>query len=182
MRSEELACRREYALDTLSSLQKHFIDIYIQKPQCKLGYGSSPQCDSFQLGEIIRFLTRKGTITMESTISPTLDEPEPFNGSIYDILSQLRTCPSYQLESHAHCGLRSRLLPILDGLGIRRVAMCLECWSRGRAQESWLENPTQGNWELKKERMAVGCEEHMRAKSMFTASHRNWTPPVDIGR
>ena len=113
---------------------------------------------------------------MESTISPSLKEPEPFNGSIYDIISQLRTCPSYQLDSHAHCGLRSRLLPILDGLGIRRVALCLDCWKNGRAQESWLDSPAQGDWELKKERMAVGCEEHVRAKSMFTASNRNWTP------
>ena len=127
---------------------------------------------------MIRFLTRKGTITIGSTISPVLEDPEPFNGSIADILAQLRTCPSYQLESHAHCGLRSRLLPILDVLVIRRVAMCLDCWKKNRAQESWLENPMQGKWEFKKERMAVGCEEHRKAKSMFTASHRDWTPSV----
>lgn len=113
---------------------------------------------------------------MASTISPVLEDPEPFNGSICDILAQLRACPTYQLENHTHCGLRSRLLPILDRLMIRRVAMCLECWRKNRAQESWLENPTQGNWEFKMERMAYGCEEHRKAKAMITASHRDWTP------
>ncbi|MCJ1304805.1 hypothetical protein MMC08_007618, partial [Hypocenomyce scalaris] len=50
---EELAYRRACVLDTINSLQNHFLALYTSKQrQCKLGYDSSPQCDSFQLGEM----------------------------------------------------------------------------------------------------------------------------------
>lgn len=164
-------------MDTISSVQKHFLNLYIKKPQCRLGYGSSPQCDSFQLGEMLRFLTRKGTILMESALSPSFEEAESYTGSINDVIARLRECPSYQIdENHSHCGLRTRLLPILDRLDLGQVAMCLACWDEDRVNESWVESPGQESWEFRKRDRATGCQEHRDAKAMFTAGKRDWTP------
>lgn len=165
-------------LDTLTSIQKHFINLYIKKPQCRLGYGSSPACDSFQLGEMVKFLSRKGTITMGNTFGPAPEDLEPYDGSINDIISRLRVCTTYQLdENHTHCGLRTRLIPILNTLELRQAAICLPCWEVDRTEESWLDSPEQGRWTFTKQGLARGCEEHQKAKSMFTAETRDWTPP-----
>src|SRR5215469_6497984 len=60
---EELICRRSYLLETLESLQSHFLKLYSSTDrQCKLGYDTSPQCDSFQLGEMLRFFQRINTL------------------------------------------------------------------------------------------------------------------------
>lgn len=176
--TEELACRREYVLDTLSSVQKHFTNLYIKKPQCRLGYGSSLACDSFQLGEMIKFLSRKGTMTMESTFDPTPEELEPYNGNLSDIVTRLRECTSYQIdENHTHCGLRTRLIPILNSLELGQAAICLSCWEEDRVKESWLESPEGGRWVFNKQSLTKGCEEHRKAKALYTADRRDWTPP-----
>lgn len=48
---EELQTRRSYVLDAVLSLQDHLLSLYTSRSrQCKLGYDTSPQCDSFQLG------------------------------------------------------------------------------------------------------------------------------------
>ncbi|KAL1598915.1 hypothetical protein SLS60_008060 [Paraconiothyrium brasiliense] len=50
---DELIQRREYILETINSLQSHFLKLYTSgERQCKLGYDTSIQCDSFQLGEM----------------------------------------------------------------------------------------------------------------------------------
>jgi hypothetical protein len=54
---DEMIQRREYILETINSLQAHFLRLYTSgERQCKLGYDTSLQCDSFQLGEMVRFL------------------------------------------------------------------------------------------------------------------------------
>lgn len=180
VQTEELACRREYALYTLDSLQKHFINLYTSRqPQCKLGYGSSPQCDSYQLGEMIRFFSRKGLLRMDGAFAPAPEELEPYNGSLNDIIFKLKETPSYQIDTHhAHCGLRTRLIPILESLSpSRQVEMCLACWKNDKYHESWAENPTRGKCNF--ERMNVntrGCHMHRKAKTLYTAEERNWTP------
>lgn len=115
---------------------------------------------------------------MESTFGPAPEESEPFNGNINDIISRLRECTAYQIdENHTHCGLRTRLIPILNSLELGQAAICFSCWDADRMKESWLENPELGSWTYAKQSSARGCEEHRRAKLMFTAETRDWTPP-----
>ncbi|KAJ4291983.1 hypothetical protein N0V90_009881 [Kalmusia sp. IMI 367209] len=72
---DELIQRREYILETINSLQSHFLKLYTSgERQCKLGYDTSVQCDSFQLGEMVRFFTRLGTLRLQGTI---YDNTEP---------------------------------------------------------------------------------------------------------
>ena len=114
---------------------------------------------------------------MESALSLSFEEAESYTGSINDVIARLRECPSYQIdENHSHCGLRTRLLPILDRLDLGQVAMCLACWDEDRVKESWVESPGQESWEFRKRDRATGCQEHRDAKAMFTAGKRDWTP------
>ncbi|MCJ1454541.1 hypothetical protein MMC28_004894 [Mycoblastus sanguinarius] len=178
---EELICRRDYTLETINSIQKHFLSLYMSRqPQCRLGYGSSPQCDSFQLGEMVRFFGRKGTLRIESTFAPTPEDYEPYNGNVNDIISKLKESPSYQIDVyHQHCGLRSRLIPILEAISpLGQVGICLQCWGGNRGKESWLDNPKQGKWDFRKTTLARGCQEHQNAKAMYTAEERDWTPLI----
>ncbi len=115
---------------------------------------------------------------MESTFGPAPEELEPYNGNLNDIIARLRECTSYQIdENHTHCGLRTRLIPILNSLELGQAAICLQCWGGDRVGESWLETPQQGCWAFSKQGVARGCEEHRRAKALFTAESRDWTPP-----
>lgn len=163
-------------------MQTHFIELYASKKlQCKMGYDSSPQCDSFQLGEQIRFFTRKGTLQLQSTFSGKKD-PQPYTGDVHDLLVQLRECPAYQLDkNHSHCGLRSRIMPLLFSLWPEgQVGICLACWNRDMERESWLENPTGGKLRFHTSMLArrwESCEHHERAKAVYTADDIDWTPP-----
>lgn len=82
---------------------------------------------------MVKFLTKKGLLSLVpfQAVSPDDSEylwPEAYTGDIDNLIMLLRQCPSYQIDSyHAHCGLRTKLLPALDyikscmdtGLGIR---------------------------------------------------------------
>ncbi|KAL9607318.1 MAG: hypothetical protein Q9167_007760 [Letrouitia subvulpina] len=160
---EELYCRREYVLKTIASLQSHFIGLYSSKlPQCRMGYESSPQCDSFQLGEMVRFFTRKKTVNLQSTFIDSNDSQQTYKGNISDLVTELRECSSYQVDKHhTHCGLRARLLPQLDRVqNLMQAGICRHCWDIGR--DNWSDHPTGGKW-------------FPAAKMMFTADERDWT-------
>ncbi|KUJ21830.1 uncharacterized protein LY89DRAFT_681223 [Mollisia scopiformis] len=144
----ELTYRRTCVLRTIASIQTQYLIIYSSKErQCKLGYDSSASCDSFQLGEMVKFLTRKGLLSLVpfQAVSPEDPEyiwPEAYSGDIEYLIGVLRQCPSYQIDhNHGHCGLRTRLLPALDyikscidtGLGIK-----LNRSKTGPAFESWI--------------------------------------------
>lgn len=128
---------------------------------------------------MIRFLTRKGTINIRNAFVAT-EEPSTHLGDVHTILDRLRECPSYQLDkNHFHCGLRTRLLPLLNTLWPDgQAGVCLRCWNNNRAQESWLENPTRGKWVLQKaaSRRWEICKQHVIVKAMYTAEERDWTP------
>lgn len=181
---EELEYRRASVLDTINSVQDHFITLYTSKQrQCKLGYDSSPQCDSFQLGEMVRFFNRKGTLRLQGLLTYH-EEPQPCPGKISDVLAALRQCPSYQIDqNHTHCGLRTRLLPILDQLEkfYIEAGVCLRCWKSDRKAHSWSENPIGGEWRFRIThdfgRPGSTCRrDHATAQEMFTAEERQWTP------
>ncbi|KAL2075709.1 hypothetical protein VTL71DRAFT_652 [Oculimacula yallundae] len=157
----ELAFRRACVLRTIASIQDQWLQIYSSKDrQCKLGYDSSSSCDSFQLGEMIKFLTKKGLLSLVSfqAASPYDQDyswPEAYQGDIELLIGILRQCPTYQIDSnHGHCGLRNKLLPALDfirtcidtGLGIRLS----RSQTGGPVFESWIPPPIPNKSSTKK--------------------------------
>ena len=131
---------------------------------------------------MIRFFSRKATLRIESAFSPAPEELEPHNGNLEDIIAKLKECPSYQIDNnHAHCGLRTRLMSVLEGprppRPLLQVGICLECWKEDRSNESWLENPTGGMWKNAGDKFGGrGCGDHRYTKAMYTAVKRDWTP------
>ncbi|PMD21832.1 hypothetical protein NA56DRAFT_624790 [Hyaloscypha hepaticicola] len=149
----ECAYRRTCVLRTIASIQSQFLAIYSssRERQCKLGYDSSSSCDSFQLGEMVKFLTKKGLLSLVpfQSVSPEDSDyiwPEAYTGDVDYLINMLRQCPSYQIDhNHGRCGLRTKLLPALDfikscidsGLGIRITAS-----KNGPVFDSWIPPPT----------------------------------------
>ncbi|KAF2497201.1 hypothetical protein BU16DRAFT_508152 [Lophium mytilinum] len=199
---DEMITRREYILETINSLQAHFLKLYTSgERQCKLGYDSSIQCDSFQLGEMIRFFIRLGTLRLQGTIYDT-EAPPLYAGDIDRLLESLRQCSSYQIDrNHAHCGLRSRLLPLLDHIqnllcldaGSIDIGVCADCWNNNRAQYAWSEAKrpliwtrsrltsttkgpiSQGNRKERRVSQNSCLNRHLVVRDMFMAVERDWT-------
>jgi hypothetical protein len=200
---DELIQRREYVLETINSLQSHFLKLYTSgERQCKLGYDTSVQCDSFQLGEMVRFFCKIDTVRLQGKIYDNT-EPTYYLGDIDRLLSSLRQCSNYQVDSnHAHCGLRSRLLPLLDlvqnqlslDTGGLDVGICAECWATHRAEYAWqlAKRPVlwahprslTGNRMLTNGMARKGHQitpsncltRHAAVRDMFMARERDWTP------
>ena len=142
---DELRYRRECILDAISSVQRHFLRLYSSRErQCKLGYDSSAACDSFQLGQLLRFLMSKDLLFLVD-FSPSSLESVPDTTSTVDILellATLRQCPSYQVDKHhTNCGPRIRVEPVLDFiramLSASAVSVSLADWKRRREDVSW---------------------------------------------
>lgn len=144
----ELAHRRACVLRTISSLQMHFLALYTSRDlQCSLGYDSSQACDSFQLGEMIKFMTKKGLLSLVpfQAVSPDDQEyiwPDAYTGDIEQLIVLLRQFPEYQIDkNHTHCGIRVKVLPALryikdcmdTGLGIKTML-----WRSDRASQTWI--------------------------------------------
>ena len=175
---------------TISSLQSHFLDLYLSKQrQCKKGYESSPQCDSFQLGQMIRFFSKQGTLRLQSKIVD-FEDHQSYSGHLEELITSLRGCPEYQIdENHTHCGLRTRFLPPLEYVQIMlsNCGLCMRCWKHDRQRYSWLQSPTGGTWTFKSSRASADrrksyadCEaHHYIAKDMFTSDIKEWTPVID---
>lgn len=199
---DELVQRREYILETINSLQAHFLKLYTSgERQCKLGYDTSLQCDSFQLGEMVRFFHKIDTLRLQGKIYDN-QEPVYYLGDIDRLLSSLRQCSNYQVDSnHGHCGLRSRLLPLLDLLqnqlsletGSLDIGICADCWNHHRSSYAWslakrpvmwaqsrslTGNRTLANGFLRKghQRTPSSClNGHVLVRDMFMAVEKNWT-------
>ncbi|CAK7203285.1 hypothetical protein SEUCBS139899_006016 [Sporothrix eucalyptigena] len=151
----ELQFRRACIVNCIASVLRHFLALYTSrnKRQCKMGYESSAACDSFQLGEIIKFLFHKDLMFLHDFSSTTMSRgrgqqrisPADYAAvDINHILATLKQCPAYQLDKHhVNCGLRTRILPILEYiqtmLGAGAVALHRHEWTalhHGKA--SWL--------------------------------------------
>ncbi|TID18011.1 hypothetical protein E2P81_ATG10981 [Venturia nashicola] len=191
---DEMLSRREFVLDTLQSVLSHFLEIYSSgERQCKLGYDSSTQCDSFQLGEMVRFFTRTNMLRLQGTLSGS-DATESYSGDIERLLESLRKSQSYQLDrNHTHCGLRTRLVPMLDqvelyliGGKVIDVGICGECWQANRHRCAWKDVKRPVAWRPAaihtasgKARGVAGGEGclayHNKIRDMFTAVSRDWT-------
>lgn len=181
---DELAFRRDCILDTVQSLQAHFIDLYTSRErQCKLGYDSSAECDSFQLGQIIRFFLRTGTVEIRSTLLvPSEAELPTFDGDLFVLLESLRQVSEYQVDrNHNHCGIRTRIVPILDmiGLCLTHVGICGKCWSESRFEHAWADGKRPLLWRRQDMRIRVNNDSHREwhaaVRAMFTATDRDWS-------
>ncbi|KAF2219060.1 hypothetical protein BDZ85DRAFT_269276 [Elsinoe ampelina] len=137
---DELHARRIALLDTIQSIQSFFLAQYSSRMrQCRLGYDSSAACDSYQLGEAVKFFSRSGTFSLSGSLLPD-DDATPWEGDLLEILEKWKMCPEYQIDSnHHHCGIRTRLLPILERMerAIEDVGVCGDCWRDHRDEYAW---------------------------------------------
>jgi hypothetical protein len=147
---------------------------------------------------MIRFFLRIGTIRLQGTIYD-LEEPIPYAGDIGRLLESLRHVSSYQIDrNHAHCGLRVRIIPLLDLIekqlnvdtANHGIGLCSDCWFHHRKLSSWasakrpfLWTPSRllTNLALTSEknghrRTPSSClERHIVIRDMFMAAERDWT-------
>ncbi|KAH6666462.1 hypothetical protein F5X68DRAFT_160411 [Plectosphaerella plurivora] len=142
----ELQYRREAILNTIASIQRHFLALYSSRErQCQLGYDSSSACDSFQLGQMLKFFTSKDLVALVDFGPSSLETlPDSSTLDLEDLLAALRQCPNYQIDkNHTNCGLRTRLEPIVEYvqtmLSSAVVAVSYAEWKKNRAACSWLE-------------------------------------------
>lgn len=196
-RQGELQYRRECILDTIASAIRHFIGLYTsRKRQCKLGYDSSVACDSYQLGEMVRFLNSRGLLSFVDFSPRSLDRvPDLAVVDVTHILATLKHCPSYQIDkNHTNCGLRNRIIPIADFiqslLSSKVTAVRRHMWMSDRRSESWLA-AAEANDENNDGRVflftrAISGDPRLRhegamgadrlARDLFTATGWDWTP------
>lgn len=159
---EELHYRRTLILRALASILSHFLRLYSSRTrQCKLGYDSSSACDSYQLGEMVKFLTSKNLLFLVNFApSPRHDG----GGWVKDfaavdvgsIIATLKQTPGYQIDKHhTHCGLRTRILPILEYvramLGSSAVPLSLQGWRKDRKAATW-QRPPDGDGEHRRKK------------------------------
>ncbi|RFU80120.1 hypothetical protein TARUN_2083 [Trichoderma arundinaceum] len=196
---EELQYRRECVLNTIASVQRHFLNLYCSKErQCKLGYDSSAACDSFQLGQMLKFLISKNLLFLVD-FSPSSLEAVPDGAmiNIDELLATLKQCPSYQVDKHhTNCGLRIRIEPIIDYiramLSASGTSIAHADWKKRRSEVSWTilrdsrhsEDDGDGlNFVFTR---AVANDQRLRyegamytdrlSKNLFTATSWDWTP------
>lgn len=165
-------------------MQSYFLELYASgRRQCRLGYDSSPQCDSFQLGEMIRQFVRKGTLVLQSSIIET-ESPQAMYGSLKQPLYTLMEFPEYQVNSfHSHCGFRSVSRPALQLLSdlllvryLENLSICWQCWKKDKLGYSWLLSPTGGVWKYKADQSLHHAPHHTHwGKDLCTAERWEWT-------
>ncbi|KAJ9133542.1 Hydroxyproline-rich glycoprotein [Pleurostoma richardsiae] len=193
----ELQYRRECILNTVASVLHHFLSLYTSRTrQCKLGYDSSVACDSYQLGEMVKFLSNKELLFFVDFSPCSLESVKDYSTvEIGHILSVLKQCPSYQIDkNHTNCGLRTRILPILEYiqamLSSNSISIARSAWKNNRAETSWI--PVEdGDYRDAKEKVfrftrSLSGDQRLRyegamaadrmARQLFTASSWDWTP------
>ncbi|KAJ6120983.1 hypothetical protein N7523_005263 [Penicillium sp. IBT 18751x] len=101
--------------------------------QCRAGFGNGSQCDLFHLGQMTRFFALKsksiflGSTLIDPDFSLAEDEDDEQNGiaqstgyttppsNIISLFASLKQYPDYQIDtSHHGCGVRRRILPVLN--------------------------------------------------------------------
>lgn len=178
---EELAYRRDCILETIQSVQQHFLGLYTSRErQCKLGYDNSGQCDSFQLGEMVRFFTRVGTLQFQGAISVADEPAAPYAGDLRHLLHSLKQVPEYQIDRfHTHCGIRTRITPLLELLqeGLQYTEICSVCWQTDRQRYAWIEAIRPSLWRRQDARLSNERHgnAHDQIRTMFTALEKDWS-------
>ncbi|KAF1809514.1 hypothetical protein P152DRAFT_382306, partial [Eremomyces bilateralis CBS 781.70] len=188
---EELMFRRQMVAETLDSIPVHFIKLYSSGDrQCRLGYDSSAQCDSYQLGEMVRFFERSRLVSITGSLTPTLPSKDyPVSRDMNIVLENLRKAPEYQInQHHSHCGLRTRLLPLITRILSHAISIestgascgiCLGCWLTKRDAYAWTEAKRPVSWipsggtMSSSRKSCLEIDELLR--DMFLAVDRVWT-------
>jgi hypothetical protein len=181
---DELLFRRDCILETVQSLQAYFLNQYTSRDrQCKLGYDSSPECDLFQLGQTIKFFKRINTLSIQGTIFAVDNLPEPYDGDINDLVDSFRQAPEYQVDkNHHHCGLRTRIIPLLDLMAsaLSEVAVCWPCWQESRHEYAWskVKRPLMWRRDSRQHhydnRQLLHLHKHVDTRNLFMAKERLW--------
>jgi len=198
----ELHHRRQRVLATIASVPRHFLGLYTSRArQCKLGYDSSASCDSYQLGEMVKFLVARDLLFLGDFASSSSQGSLVHDYATVDvvsILAALKQVPSYQIDkNHTNCGLRTRILPILEYiqamLSAGVVSVARERWRKGREEVAWCDlegDEADGDGGEKKTKVfawtrGMATDQRLRyegalaadrmAKALFTADEWDWT-------
>lgn len=180
---DEITCRRGYALETIQDLQNHFLDAYSTRVrQCRLGYDSSSECDSFQFGEMVRFFMKIGTLRMQGRLLDTDDAPFEHDGDLFLLIERMKQIPEYQVDrNHSHCGIRTRLVPSLDLIAsaLQHIGICGDCWLEDWTKHAWIELKRPISWKRERYGLSGPATAHERrhdlTRSLFLAMDRDWT-------
>lgn len=198
LKQDELQYRRECILHTIASVQQHFLGKYSSRErQCQLGYDSSGACDSFQFGQMVKFLLSKELLSFVDFSPSSLDTiPDLSMLDIDQLITTLKQCPSYQVDkNHTNCGLRIRIDPILDYIramvSANVVAIQLASWKTNRSEVSWVVSTARITDTREKTfsfTRALANDQRLRyegaiyadrlAKKLFTSEAWNWTPEI----
>ncbi|QIW96270.1 hypothetical protein AMS68_001788 [Peltaster fructicola] len=180
---EELSSRRAYALDTIQALQAHFLEAYSTRArQCRLGYDSSAECDSFQFGEMVRFFMKISTLRLQGRLLSTDETSFEYEGDLFLLIERLKQIPEYQVDrNHSHCGIRTRLIPLLDLIAsnLQGIGICGECWLENWTKHAWIELKRPLSWTRDRHTGNGAIAGHERrhdlVRSLFLAVDRVWT-------
>ncbi|KDN62957.1 hypothetical protein CSUB01_07006 [Colletotrichum sublineola] len=194
----ELQHRRECVLNTIASVHRHFIALYSSRErQCKLGYDSSSACDSFQLGQMLKFFTSKELIGVVDFGPSSYDNiPDSSVIDMEEILAMLKQVPGYQIDkNHTNCGIRTRIEPIVEYirsmLSSTVVSISQVDWKNSRASASWIPDADKAmSSDSEKNRFeftrGLASDQRLRyegnmyadkmARRLFTADEWDWTP------
>jgi hypothetical protein len=165
-RKEELHHRRMLILSTLASIIGHFLRLYSSRTrQCKLGYDSSAACDSFQLGEMVKFFSAKNLLFLVDFSPSSQESIKDFAAvDVSSILAALRQSPHYQIDkNHTNCGLRSKITPILE-----YVQVMLSSNVVGVNLQAWKKEPKASTWITASGRPAAADRSKLGPKKEFT--------------
>ncbi|KAI9158513.1 hypothetical protein HJFPF1_06509 [Paramyrothecium foliicola] len=196
---QELHYRRECIINTIASVQRHFLSLYASRErQCKLGYDSSAACDSFQLGQMLKFLTSKNLLFLVDFSAVSLDTvPDTSMIDVEELLRTLQQTPSYQIDkNHTNCGLRIRIDPIVTYvrtmLAANVISVSCADWKKRRAEVSWASAREDASRSKHSESKtfaftrALANDQRLRyegalyadqmARDLFTADAWDWTP------
>jgi hypothetical protein len=147
---------------------------------------------------MFKFLTNKNLLFIVDFSPASLDSiADTSLLSVDNLLATLRQCPSYQIDkNHTNCGLRTRILPILDFiqglLSANSIPLSRTAWKSNRAAYAWMpaaandnkmnknadDRPFRytrslaGDQRLRFEN-AMGADQF--ARDVFTASSWDWT-------
>lgn len=189
----ELRHRRECILNTIASVQRHFLNLYASRDrQCKLGYDSSAACDSFQLGQMLKFLTSREMLYLVDFSPLSLDlVPDTSRLDLEELIATLKQFPNYQVDRHhTNCGPQTRIKPIMDYLRSMLSANVISIshanWTKRRVEASWAEHKGDNDGCTFAFTRAISNDQRLHqegtfhadrmAKSLFTAGSWDWTP------
>lgn len=150
---------------------------------------------------MVKFLSSKGLLFLVDFSPRSLETvPDIFTMEIGQLIATLKQCPSYQIDkNHTNCGLRTRILPILDfietALASNVISISPSSWKEDRAGATWYRpsDKKHGPADVDVEGFTfrpTGSYAYARlqfpglmgvdnvARQMFTATAWEWTPEI----